>query len=130
MRIKLDKADRVFSRFIRERDDWKCARCHRQHERSSQGLHASHYFGRGRENTRFDEENVDSLCFGCHRVWGSDDHEAYRVFKITQLGLNGFNKLTMRANTTTKKDRKMAYLYWKGRLEHLMTKKRLPMPKI
>lgn len=119
MKLKLDKADQVFSRYIRTRDGWTCQRCHRQHEEGSQGLHNSHYFGRARESTRFDPENCDALCYGCHQLWGSTDREAYRVFKIRQLGEKSFDRLTLRANTYQKKDRKLAYLIWKQELEKL-----------
>lgn len=108
MRIKIDQADALFSRYIRLRDK-RCLRCGTPGEGADGiiGLQASHYYGRARENTRFDPSNVDALCFGCHRVWGSDDREAYRAFKLQQLGEDGFNMLIVRANTYKKKDRKM-----------------------
>lgn len=114
MKIKLDKADKMFSRYIRLRDG-KCVRCGRRGEKNKngdpiKGLQCSHYFGRGKESTRFDELNCDSLCFGCHQYWGSTDREAYREFKIKQLGQNEFDKLILRANMTQKKDRKLAYI--------------------
>ncbi len=71
---------------------------------------ASHYFGRGRESTRIDPDNVDTLCMGCHRIWGSDDREGYRQFKIRQLGQQGFDELQLRANQTKKKDEQMSRL--------------------
>jgi hypothetical protein len=113
--IKIDKADKVFSLFIRERDNWKCVRCSRVFGGSVcvGGLHNSHYFGRARENTRFDPDNCDALCFGCHQEWGSNDREAYREFKIKQLGENRFKILTVAANTYKKKDRDMDYIIWK-----------------
>jgi hypothetical protein len=121
VRIKLDKADKVFSLFIRLRDG-RCKRCGKagspdKEGRNVAGLECSHYFGRGRESTRFDEENADALCFGCHKIWGSDDKEEYRNFKIKQLGEDGFQRLNVRQMTLQKKDRKMAYLYWKERLK-------------
>ncbi len=113
MAIKIDKADKVFSQYIRLRDK-HCVRCMSKVQINSSGLpishQASHYFGRGRENTRFDPQNVDTLCMGCHRIWGSDNREEYRAFKIMQLGQEGFDLLTLRANTTKKKDRKMEYI--------------------
>lgn len=125
LNIKLDRADKVFSQYIRLRDK-KCLRCHSRVEFNIKGMpithQASHYFGRGKESTRFDEENVDTLCFMCHRVWGSDDREAYRNFKIKQLGKKGYEALMMRAYTIQKKDREMAYLYWKKRLKDSLDK--------
>lgn len=113
MRIKLDKADTTFSQYIRLRDK-ECMRCHSTVNLNDKGLpishQASHYFGRSAENTRFDPDNVDCLCMGCHKIWGSDDKEGYRNFKISQLGEKGFKALMVRANTYCKKDRAMAYL--------------------
>lgn len=111
MKIKLDKADQEFSRYIRLRDQ-RCMRCGRIGEGKDNivGLQASHYFGRSRESTRFDPENVDTLCFGCHQYWGSTDREGYRNFKVWQLGEKGFDLLTLRANTYQKKDRKMSLI--------------------
>lgn len=113
MKIKLDKADQMFSKYIRARDK-VCQRCG-----SNKGLQASHYYGRGKESTRFDPHNVDCLCFGCHQYWGSTDREAYRTFKLRQLGEKGFQVLTIRANTYQKKDRELAYLQAKALLEGL-----------
>lgn len=111
--IKIDKADKVFSQYIRLRDR-KCVRCGSLVKLNLKGLpishQASHYFGRGIENTRFDPENVDCLCTGCHQIWGSENKETYRDFKIKQLGENKFNMLKVRSNTYKKKDRKASYI--------------------
>ncbi len=67
--IKRDKADTVFSQYIRLRD-MECRRCHSPVQLNDKGMpvshQASHYMGRGKENTRFNELNVDTLCGGCH----------------------------------------------------------------
>lgn len=123
MKITIDSADKLFSQFIRIRDG-QCMRCHSEVSFNDKGLpvshQTSHYFGRARENTRFDEENADTLCMACHRIWGSEDKEGYRDFKVKQLGIRGFKYLTMRANTYKKRDRKLAYLYLKERLKDLL----------
>lgn len=107
--MKLDKADVLFSKYIRTRDNWTCQRCGKKYPERSQGLHCSHFFGRSRESTRFDPENCDALCFGCHRYFGSDDMDAYREFKVKQLGKKKYEHLTIRSRTYCKKDRKAAY---------------------
>jgi hypothetical protein len=111
--IKRDKADALFSKFIRHRDHWRCQRCGRQHAEGSQGLHASHFYGRRGESTRFDPQNVDAVCYGCHRLWGGDLRREYEKHKIIQLGNDAFNRLTLRAHTSQRKDRELAYLYVK-----------------
>lgn len=122
MRIKVDKADQTFSQYIRKRDK-KCMRCHSPVQFNEKGLpvshQASHFFGRGKESTRFDPENCDALCMACHIRWGGTDREDYRNFKISQLGEEGFKKLLLRSNTLTKKDRKLSYLISKKLLDSL-----------
>lgn len=119
-KVKVDKADRVFSYWIRLRDK-RCMRCGTEVTTNAKGLpnsHTnSHFFGRRKESVRFDPDNCDTLCApGCHSYWETEDREAYRAFKIKQLGQEGFDKLQIRANTTGKKDRQLAYMYWKQRL--------------
>ena len=122
MKIKICPADAAFSQYIRLRDGC-CCRCGSGIQLNDKGLpishQASHYFGRGRENTRFDPENVDCLCGACHRLWGSDDREAYREFKVRQLGGTGFENLRLRSNMTLKKDRWAALLIARQLLKEL-----------
>lgn len=118
MKIVIDKADALFSKYIRLRDK-RCVRCGRPGD-GKEGINSlqnSHYFGRRSESTRFDPENCDALCMGCHQRWGSEDKEAYRDFKIKQLGEDGFKKLRMRSEMYCKKDRKLAYLVVKKMLD-------------
>lgn len=118
MNVKIDKADKLFSEYIRRRDG-QCMRCHKKGKgnKGIVGLQNSHYFGRSRENTRFDEYNADALCFGCHKIWGSDDKEGYRNFKLKQLGKKKFADLEFRAALYKKRDRILAALYWQERLK-------------
>lgn len=120
--LKIDKADRAFSLYIRTRDNWTCVRCGRydpntEHEKSS--MQCSHFYGRRKESVRFDEDNADCLDFGCHQIWGSDDRESYRAFKIKQLGQRRFDALMIKANTPQRKDRKLAFIYWNERFKQL-----------
>ena len=124
MKIKIDPADTAFSQYIRIRDG-KCVRCGSPVKFNDKGMpvshQASHYYGRGRESTRFDPENVDTLCFGCHKIWGSDDKEGYRNYKMKQLGQKGFDRLTLRANTHKHKDRKMSLIQARLMLKGIST---------
>lgn len=122
--IKIDLADKTFSYYIRLRDG-KCQRCGslvRVNLKTNlpTSHHASHYFGRGKESTRFDPDNVCCLCFSCHRLWSSDEREDYRAYMIKKLGQRGFDALTIRANQTVKKDRKMALIQAKLLLEEVI----------
>lgn len=100
--MKYFTADRVFSKYIRERDDWTCQKCGNKYEKGSRGLQNSHYFGRGRWTTRYDEDNCDALCHGCHRFWEKTDREAYREHMVDKLGEERYEKLTERARKTLK----------------------------
>lgn len=115
MRIKIDKADTAFALYIKELGDWRCKRCGTQYDRDERNsLQNSHYFSRGFESTRFDPDNCDPLCYGCHQYWGSGDKEGYREYIIHKLGEDGFKRLKIRALVTkVKKDRKMSYITWK-----------------
>lgn len=112
MKIKIRLADKLFSNYVRTRDNWTCQRCRRKFEPGSQGLHCSHFWGRGRENTRFDPDNADALCFGCHQLWGhGDGREEYIRFKTQQLTEEGYKKLKIRAFQYRKKDDKLAIMF-------------------
>ena len=79
MSIKRTAADKIFSEIIRTRDNWTCQRCLKTIDKFSskarQGLHCSHFIGRGRYTTRFDERNCVALCYGCHRYFTSNSLE-------------------------------------------------------
>lgn len=111
--IKRDKADELFSRWIRERDKWQCVRCSRKHDPSAGTLGNSHYWSRRHEKTRYDLENCDSICNSpCHRLWGGDYRDEYKAFKVRQLGKTRYDLLDKRHWEHEKKDRKkyvMAY---------------------
>lgn len=114
--MKIDPADRLFSLFIRYRAKWRCERCGAQYEIGSQGLHCSHFWGRARESTRFDEENASAHCHGCHSFLTANP-ELHRDWKLKQLGQEAYDRLMLRADARQKKDRKMAKLYWRERLK-------------
>lgn len=109
-RIKIDKADKEFSRYIRLRSG-KCEYCGKRGEgpEGIHGLEASHFYGRRRESVRFDSENVDCLCNFHHRQLG-ETPATYAAWKLKQLGEQKFNALTIRANTFKKKDRAFEFL--------------------
>lgn len=120
--MKIDRADRYFSYFVRERDDWVCQKCKRKYERKSQGLHCSHFFGRRAESTRFVPMNADSHCMGCHTYLGSNPLY-FAEWKENQLGETVMQELRDLHNTHKKKDRKTEAAYWKMRLLQMCEKK-------
>jgi hypothetical protein len=58
------KAWSVFSKWIRERDNYTCFTCGK-HE-TGRGMHAGHYVSRRHNSTLFDERNVNAQCAYCN----------------------------------------------------------------
>lgn len=108
MPTKIFPADKAFSNFIRSRDKWTCQRCGKYHSPPTSALHCSHFFSRGKWNTRFDPENCISLCYGCHRYWDKHITE-YEAYKIELLGQQVFEALTVRAWSKSQ----MGSSFWK-----------------
>lgn len=117
--IKRDKADEVFSWYIRLRD-MECKRCHSPVELNNKGLpithQCSHFMGRGKEATRFNENNGDTLCGGCHQFFTANPALHYQ-WQVEQKGQELVDKLVLWSNQYKKKDRTMDFLYWKTRLK-------------
>jgi len=101
-KIRITKADEKFSKYIRTRDGWICQRCGRRYTPPTNGLQCSHFWGRANKCTRFDPENCDALCYGCHSLWEGNKQGDYRDFKIRQLGKKGYEALEKRARSTCK----------------------------
>ena len=99
--IKRTVADKIFSDIIRTRDSWTCQRCNKTINRFSptarQGLHCSHFIGRSRYNTRFDEDNCVALCYGCHRYFTSNPLE-HHEWQHKRMGEERLVDLHARSN--------------------------------
>ena len=111
MKIKLRKSDRLFTPIQRFRFDYTCQKCGKKYNEYDKGslrnLGVSHYYGRSRENTRYDDDNVTLLCnLPCHRKWEGEERGDYTEYMIERLGQRGFEELTKRANTYHKRDDK------------------------
>lgn len=113
-KLKIDKADSLFSQYIRLRDR-ECRRCHSPVQFNEKGLpvshQASHFMGRRKENTRFDTDNVDTMCGGCHMYFTSHPLEHVQ-WQIETKGQALVDELKLRSNTYKKKDRALEQLYW------------------
>ena len=119
--IRLNRADTLFSRYIREKRGWRCEKCGvlcRDKEGNRfRRLEASHYHGRGNLNTRYDVANVRTLCFLCHQRMGGhtrDENGEYDLWMKELLGPEGYKKLRIRAELYAKRDEKLALLYVKS----------------
>lgn len=90
------KADKLFSIYIRERDQ-HCYFC------NNKATQNSHFWGRGHSATRYDPENCDGICGGCHMRHEGSKQGLYREKKIEQLGEDGYMALQRRAMSTVKR---------------------------
>tara|TARA_B100000029_G_C17091318_1_gene784347 strand:- start:57 stop:470 length:414 start_codon:yes stop_codon:yes gene_type:complete len=96
-RLKIFNCDRLWSKYIRTRDDWTCQRCGKKYNPPTSALHCSHYFTRGNWSVRFDEDNTEALCYGCHSHLGGNPHE-HTKHKLQKLGQKKMDDLIQRKN--------------------------------
>lgn len=118
-KIKIDKADRLCSIYVRLRDG-KCLRCGSRVHLSEHGLpithQASHFQGRAKENTRFNLDNLCTLDMGCHMYFTAHPAEHYK-WQVDRLGHEKVDEIVLASNTYCKKDRTGWYLYFKQKLK-------------
>lgn len=101
-------ADILWSQYLRKLRNYTCEfpNCGKKHEENSKNLGISHFWGRAKESTRFDGENLDIFCnIPCHEYFTTHRTE-YEVWKEKQLGSKRYKMLTVRAHTYQKKDDK------------------------
>jgi hypothetical protein len=122
--IKLDRADQLFSLWIRTRDDWTCQRCGHYYEPPTSALQCSHFQSRGHENTRFDPDNCDALCYGCHHYFTSNPAEHYS-WQVERKGQKKIDQIVLSSHLYKRKDRKLEAIYWKQQLAILEKTKTL-----
>lgn len=82
-------------------------------------MQCSHFWGRGRQTTRFDPENCDTLCYGCHAFWEANKQGEYTRFKQRQLGQARYALLEIRAHQPGKPDRKLIKLWLQRMLQQM-----------
>jgi hypothetical protein len=90
------KLDVVVSKAVRDRDG-VCQYC-----KKSSTTYNHHIFARRHLGTRFDMENCISLCVYCHRFIAHGDPEKFRDFIISWMGEDRFERLKIKAYSTTK----------------------------
>jgi len=115
--IKRRPLDTKFSNYIRKKSNWKCEFCGKVCRINGiwvAKLEASHYIGRRKESVRFDPDNVNSLCFTCHKHLGGyhrDENGEYDLWMKKKLGDKRYRALILRANLPGKKDDFLTNLY-------------------
>lgn len=108
-------ADHWFSLCVRTRTDWTCERCGKKYEEGSQGLHCSHYFGRGHWSVRFDPLNAFAHCYGCHMQFeGNPDY--FVSWVIVRLGDEQIDILRDRENDPSGRGKEIKRTKGKGEI--------------
>jgi len=115
--IKRRKGDILYSQYLRKLRDYTCEKCGRYFE-EGKGLTVSHFWGRKAESTRFDDENCDCLCIGCHQRFEENPAE-YTEWKRNRMGEQAFKLLDVRAHQLKKRDDKIVILTVKALLQDL-----------
>jgi len=114
MKIKIDTADKAFSMYVRLKQG-QCQRCGSLVTFNANGdpisHQLSHFQGRRKEATRFDIENGDCLCGGCHQYFTANPAEHY-MWQVAQKGQVAVDAIVVRSNSYVKKDRVMQKLVW------------------
>tara|TARA_Y100000310_G_C20666795_1_gene807965 strand:- start:1442 stop:1786 length:345 start_codon:yes stop_codon:yes gene_type:complete len=103
MKIKIDPLDKMFSQYVKLRDQW-CQRCG-----GTTGLQAAHFYSRRKRQVRYDPDNACLLCFGCHSYLDSNPLEKIEFFQ-KRLG-EGFELLQARERTIGKVDKEAVRLF-------------------
>ena len=96
-KAKIFPSDSEWSKYIRTRDMWTCQRCSKQYDPPTSALHCSHFWSRGNWSVRFDEDNCEALCYGCHSYLGGNPVEFHKYY-LEKLGQERFDALEQRKN--------------------------------
>ncbi len=86
------KLDRLFSMFVRRRDNYICVTCGRQ------GNEAGHYIGREVRATRWDERNVNCQCTYCNK-YKHGNLTKYAIYLERKFGVGILEELDQQAKT-------------------------------
>ena len=116
-------ADKWFSLCVRERSGWRCENCGKQYEEKSQGLHCSHFIGRGNWAVRHDPMNADAHCYYCHVQFEGNPHK-HTEWKKERLG-KFYDTLIEKSNSVTlgkqaRQDRKEMAAHYKKEYERML----------
>lgn len=103
-----NKLDKIFSEFIRLRDNGKCYTCPARGR--IQDMDAGHYVDRGNMSTRYDEMNVHCQCHGCNRQMNKKEmREIYARRLDKEYGKGTAEMLDQKGR---KIQRYTDYVYW------------------
>ena len=124
--------DELFRTFIRLRAIklvHGCERCkHPKYDKQKENgdilpawkqLQCSHFWGRGKHSTRWDEDNAVGLCGGCHMYFTANPEE-HREWFVNHLGQEGYEILNARARVPARYiDKEAILLYLEAQIKEL-----------
>lgn len=126
MNLKITKADRLFSLYIRHRDNFTCQKCRVYIQPPTNQIHSAHFESRRKKSVRFDPDNACALCSKCHMYfdgnsnWGIESHkQAHKRFWVKRLGKEKVEQLQYKANKTQKIDEKQVVAWLEIQLEQM-----------
>lgn len=74
--------------------------------------------GRGKEATRFEPNNADTLCYGCHAYFTA--HPAHHLeWQIATKGQELVDSVILQSNGYKKRNDKAEVAYWREQLANL-----------
>jgi len=118
VKIRISTLDRLFSQYIRTRDGWTCQRCRKYHAPPTMALHCAHTYKRRHKLTRWDADNADALCYGCHQYF--EEHwPEHLAWKERRLGTTRFLRLARRHQMVGRVDEVATALYYRQQLKTL-----------
>ena len=118
--MKRDKHDDIFSKLVRERNDWTCECCGKEFHNNTKGLHCSHFQGRRSVSTRYHPLNALAHCVACHRKLG--ERPAEFVTHYDEVFPNMRDAIVQLSNQTLKMKpwmREEIYLHHKSEYNRL-----------
>ena len=121
MRTRRNKLDALFSRLIRERDDWTCRASgeNKRHEPAS--LHCAHVMGRRHVGLRWHPANAVSLTPREHFYYTEHPFD-WHDWCVNEFGMDRLGELRFIANKPVKWPKKLReeiYQHYKGELKRI-----------
>ena len=97
----IKELDKLISAKVKKRAKGKCVKCGLVKKNAG----VTHYFSRRYIGTRWDFDNLDWACWGCHYYWMEKDKTPgswYHAYMTRKLGNRKFELLGIRAYAVTK----------------------------
>lgn len=84
------KLDKLWSEYVRKRDNCNCQKCKKVY---GQSVSPHHAFGRRHRAVRWDVDNGVSLCYFCHIQWAHRDSAGFTEWFKNHVGEDVYNRL-------------------------------------